>query len=268
MKTSMTHIAAVVLRQIYLLRSSFTRVIPTFIWVAIDMILWGFITRYLNDSAKQTFSFVPMLLGAVLLWDFCQRVLHGVALAFLEDVWARNFLNFFATPMRVGEYIAGLVGTSILTSTLGLIVMILLSGMFGLSLATYGVSIFPFVLILFLFGIAIGIVGCALVLRFGPAAEWFVWPLPALISPFAGVFYPLHVLPEWMQAVAHVIPVSYVFESLRAIVAGQATTPHAFLIAFGLDVVYILLASLIFARVFKHALRTGLIARYSAESVG
>jgi ABC-2 type transport system permease protein len=32
-----------------------------------------------------------MLLGAVLLWDFFTRVMHGVTIAFFEDVWSRNF---------------------------------------------------------------------------------------------------------------------------------------------------------------------------------
>jgi hypothetical protein len=44
----------------------------------------------------------------------------------------------------------------------------------------------PFLLILFLFGVALGICTSAVVLRLGPSAEWFVWPVPAVVSPFAG----------------------------------------------------------------------------------
>src|SRR6266566_9259429 len=99
--------AAIVLRQFYLLRGSPARILPMFAWVAIDIVLWGFITRYLNSVASSGFNFVPALLGAVLLWGFLVRVMQGVTTAFLEDVWSRNFLNIFATPLSLPEYVGG-----------------------------------------------------------------------------------------------------------------------------------------------------------------
>src|SRR6478736_6322919 len=100
---------AVVLRQFYLFRGSVARLMPLFVWVAVDMVLWGFMTRYLNSVAAAPVDFVPQLLGAVLLWDFFTRVMQGVTLAFFEDVWSRNFLNIFATPLSISEYVGGLV---------------------------------------------------------------------------------------------------------------------------------------------------------------
>ena len=103
--------------------------------------------------------------------------------------------------------------TSIATSTVGLTVMIGLAvAAFGLSFVSYGLTLLVLVLVLFVFGIAVGVAGCAVVLRFGPSAEWFVWPISALLAPFAGVFYPLTVLPRWMQAIAATLPPSHVFE--------------------------------------------------------
>jgi ABC-2 type transport system permease protein len=138
---------------------------------------------------------------------------------------------------------------------------------FGLSFSVYGLLVLPFVGVLFLFGIALGILGAAIVLRLGPAAEWFVWPIPALISPFAGVFYPLATLPHWMQGVARLLPPSYVFEGMRAVVAGGAPPRLALLWGGALAAADIVLACWGFTRVHRYAVRTGLIARYSAESV-
>ena len=112
-------VGAIVLRQLYLLRGSPARVLPLFAWVAVDVVLWGFITRYLDQVSAARFDFVPMLLGAVLLWDFLTRVMHGVTMAFFEDVWSRNFLNLFATPLTIVEYVTGLVVTSVMTSVVG-----------------------------------------------------------------------------------------------------------------------------------------------------
>jgi ABC-2 type transport system permease protein len=125
----------------------------------------------------------------------------------------------------------------------------------------------PFLLVLFLFGIAMGIFATAIVLRLGPAAEWFIWPLPALISPFVSVFYLLSTLPQWMQWIAHLLPPSYVFESVRATVRGQDPWWTGLCLSSILALLYIGVAGLTFTRVFRFAVRTGLIARYSAESV-
>ncbi|HEY0094660.1 MAG TPA: ABC transporter permease [Archangium sp.] len=263
-----TRAAAIVLRQFYLIRGSPSRIFPLFVWVAIDMVLWGFMSRYLNSVTAPGLDFVPALLGAVLLWDFLTRVMQGVTMAFFEDVWSRNFLNLFATPLSITEYVGGLVLSSIATSSIGLLVMLLVAGAaFGLSLFTYGLMLVPFLLVLFLFGVALGIFGAAVVLRLGPAAEWFVWPIPAVVSPFAGVFYPLSTLPTWMQSIAYLLPPSYVFEGMRTIVAGGAFSGTSLLWGLGLAVLDILLACWFFTHVYRTAVRTGLIARYSAESV-
>jgi ABC-2 type transport system permease protein len=259
---------AVTLRQYYLIRGSLSRVFPLFVWVAIDIVLWGFITKFLDAVSSSSYNFVPALLGAVLLWDFQTRVMQGVTMAFFEDVWSRNFLNIFATPLTITEYIAGLVLSSIATSAVGLVVMLLVASLvFGLSLFVYGAMLLPFLLVLFLFGIALGILGASVVLRLGPSAEWFVWPIPAIVSPFAGVFYPVATLPVWMQYVARLLPPAYVFEGMRAIVNGNPMPNSALLWGALLSVLYIVLACLFFTRVYRQAVRTGLIARYSAESV-
>jgi ABC-2 type transport system permease protein len=259
---------AIVLRQYYLMRGSMTRIVPLFGWVAIDILLWGFITRFLNNVSDPGYNFVPALLGAVLFWDFMQRVMQGVSMSFLEDVWSRNFLNVFATPLQLSEYLTGLVLTSILGSMIGLVAMLLLASLgFGLSLLSYGALLLPFLLVLFLFGITLGIVAVATVLRLGPAAEWFIWPIPAMIAPFAGVFYPISTLPEPMRVISYMLPPAYVFEGMRAIVSGKSLPGTTLLLAVGLAGVYLLAACAYFASVHRRAVRTGLLARYSAESV-
>lgn len=264
---NLSRIAAVVLRQYYLIRGSPSRILPLFMWVMIDMVLWGFITRYLNAFTHSGFDFVPALLGAVLLWDFLTRVMHGLTMAFFEDVWTRNFLNVFATPITISEYVAGLVVSSISTSTFALLVMVLIALGFGLSFFLYGLMFIPFLLVLFMCGIALGIVGISVVLRLGPAAEWFIWPVPAMLSPFVGVFYPLSTLPVWMRVISYALPPSYVFESMRAIVAGGRPSMSALGLSAGLALFYILLAGWFFHRTYRYAVRVGLIARYSAETV-
>jgi len=260
--------AAIMLRQFYLMRGSAARVLPLFAWVGVDMVLWGFMSRYLSELTAAGLNFVATLLGAVLLWDFFTRVMQGVTMTFFEDVWSRNFLNIFASPLTISEYLSGLVMSSIVTSFFGLVFMLVMaSGVFGLSFFSYGVVLIPGLLILFLFGIALGIAASGMVLRLGPAAEWFVWPIPAFMAPFAAVYYPITTLPQWMQYVGRIIPPSYVFQGIRSNVSGGTVSwgPLAFgaSLAFG----YLIVASWFFSRMYRHGVRTGLIARYSSETL-
>lgn len=264
---SFTRISAIVLRQYYLIHGNAARLVSIFFWPLLDILLWGFISKYLSTFAGE--SFILTLLGAIILWDFLVRVMYGLTMAFFEDVWSRNFLNIFASPLGVSEYIIGMVLSSVITTTLGFIIMLIFSSViFGFTITAYGFLALPFLFILFLSGVALGIVGVSMVLRYGPSAEWFIWPLPAVIAPFAGVFYPLETLPHWMQLVGQALPPSYVFEGVRAIAAGKGFEMGTLLLGIVLAAFYIALAYGLFLHVYRRAVRTGLIARYSAEAIG
>jgi hypothetical protein len=108
---------------------------------------------------------------------------------------------------------------------------------------------------------SLGIFASGVVLRLGPASEWLLWPLPALLSPFAAVFYPLAVLPHWMQWVSYALPPSYVFEGMRALLADRPF-PGILLLQGSLVAAFeLLLAAHFYGRVYRHAVRTGLSAR-------
>lgn len=263
---NISRISALMLRQYYLMRDNPTRLIQIFAWILLELVLWGYISRYISELTETDFTVV--FLGAILLWEFMVRVMQGLTLAFFEDVWSRNFLNIFASPISIGEYSLALIATSILTSLLGLLGMVLLAGLvFGLNFAMYGLLFVPFLLVLFLTGIALGLLAVAIVLRFGPSAEWFIWPIPAILAPFAGVFYPIETLPGWMQFASHALPPAYIFEGMRGIIEGKPFDMVLLAISTALALVYIALAYAYVHAVYRRAVRTGLLARYSAESV-
>ncbi len=265
---NLTHVYALFLRQYYLVRDNGNRLFQIFGLSVFDILLWGFISKFLTTISGETVQFAPLFLGAIVVWNFIIRVMHGVTIAFFEDLWARNFLNIFAAPITLAEYLLSLVLAGVVTAVIGLLFMILIVWLlFGFSIFLYGVYLLPFLLILFISGVALGILSAAIVLRFGPSAEWFIWSIPEVIGPFVGVFYPLTVLPMWMQVVAIFLPPSYVFESIRTHVVGGPISPSSLLVGFVLSVIYCALSYWYFARVYRTAVKTGLIARYNAESM-
>lgn len=268
---SFSPVLAVFIRQLFLYKSNPTRLVGIFLWLVIDIIQWGFISKYLGTFGQATFGFITVMLGAIILWEFMARIQQGIMMAFLEDVWTQNFINFFASPLKVREYLSGLIITSLVTSVIGFLVMIAIAWpAFGYNALAAGLMLLPFMVILLVFGIAMGVFVSGVVFRLGPTAEWLGWPIPLVLSLFAGVYYPLSTLPPALRMIAKIIPPSYVFESFRAILT-TGSFPRSLvpdlLISAALSVAYLLLASRFFVRIYKKNLRNGSIARFNAEAL-
>lgn len=262
------HIWAIILRQFYLLRSNFVRIVSLFLWITVDILLWGFLTRYLSYIDKGGFDFVKLLLGAVLFWDFFNRIMYGVTMGFLEDVWARNFLNLFCSPITIKEYLLGLVSSSLIIGSFAFLIMVFIACLvFKLSFFSYGMIIFPFLVVLLIFGTSLGILSMAIMLRFGPSAEWLIWPIPAILSPFVGIFYPVSILPNWMQFISKILPASYIFESLRKVVLLDSVSYLDLFFGFSLALFYLIFFCIVLYLTYNHCLRTGSLTRYSAENI-
>lgn len=268
---SVSRISAIFVRQLFLFKSNPTRVVSIFLWLVIDVIQWGFISKYLGSFGQATFSFITVILGAIILWEFMARIQQGIMMAFLEDIWTQNFINFFASPLKIREYLSGLVMTSVVSGAAGFLVMVAIAGaLFGYSVLKIGLLIVPFMLILLIFGTAMGIFVSAVVFRLGPSAEWLGWPIPMVLSLFAGVYYPLSALPPALAAFARLVPPSYVFQSLRALLASgtfPAGLVQNLILGALLSVAYLIGASYFFVAIYKRNLRSGSIARFNAESL-
>jgi ABC-2 type transport system permease protein len=164
---------AIFVRQLYLLGNNPTRLAGNFVWLTISIIQWGFISKYLGTLGKANFNFITVILGALILWEFLSRIQQGMMMAFLEDIWSNNLINYFASPLRVSEYTLGLVASSIVTALLGFLIMAIIAGLgFGYDIFIIGLSMIPFMAILFIFGMALGLFTCAAIFRLGPTAEW------------------------------------------------------------------------------------------------
>jgi len=255
-------IAAVFLRYFYIYRRSGTRLLETVYWPLLDLVLWGFVTVYLSRHAEGLPQFVAFLLGALILWDILFRAQQGISVSFLEDVWARNFLNIFVSPLTTGEYLMALMLSSLLKILIAGAVLTLMAWLlFSFNIFLIGVSLLPFLLLLVVLGWAIGLVTTAIILRFGQQAEVLAWGIALLFQPVSAVFYPVSVLPPFLQAVARFMPAAHVFEGMRAVISTGAFPKRALLAALALDVVYLAGALLFFFWMFRVVKRKGLLAR-------
>src|SRR5436309_1729009 len=116
---SVQRILAMVLRQIYLLRTSWPRVLELVYWPTMQMILWGFITRFLAVSSAWIAHAGGVLIAAVLLWDVLFRSQLGVSLTFFEEMYSRNLGHLFVSPLRPYELVSALLTVSFLRTLIG-----------------------------------------------------------------------------------------------------------------------------------------------------
>lgn len=235
-----------------------------FFFSTFELFLWGFMTFWLRDIAGQNarINFVFLLLTGLIFWHLFIRAQQSFSISFLEDVWSRNIMNFFATPVTRREFIAGLACISIVQGLLSFCYITLLATLFyALDIWTLGFYMIPFFVDIFVFGWALGLLAIGLLLRFGPSVEILAFFIPMVFLPFSAVYYPVSVFPDAIQQIAFFLPTMHLFEGMRAILA-QETFPLAHALwATGLNVLYFLLGLAFFAWMIKVAREKGLIAR-------
>ena len=200
-------VAAMVLRYWYLLRSSWARLVELIYWPAVQMLMWGFLQTYLSEQASVFARAGGVFIGAVLLWDILFRGQLGFSISFLEEMYARNLGNLMISPLRASEFVAALMIMSIVRLAIGIVPVTLLAiGFFGFNLWGLGFALAAFFANLMLTSWAVGIFVSGLVLRNGLGAETFAWSIMFLLLPLTCVYYPVAVLPAWLQTIAWMLP--------------------------------------------------------------
>ncbi|MCC2642747.1 MAG: putative type transport system, ATP-binding and permease component [Nitrospira sp.] len=233
-------IAALVIRHLYLYRRSLPRMMEIIYWPFLDLVIWGFITVYLTTFQGQMPSVVMFLLGALILWDVLFRSQQGITISFLEEIWARNLMNLFASPLTPSEFLAATMVMSLFKVTAVSIVMSACAWLFyEYNLFIIGLWLIPFVVNLVLTGWIIGVLTTSLIMRFGQEAEVLAWSMVFLFQPVSCVFYPMEVLPVWLRAVAWMNPAAHVFEGMRSLLATHAAPLPDLAWACGLNLLYL-----------------------------
>jgi len=249
-----------VLRHLYVLRGSWPRLLELAYWPTMQMIIWGFITLFLYSNSSYVARAFGVLLSAVMLWDVLFRGQLGFTLSFLEEMWSRNLANLFVSPLRPVEHVLSLILMSLIRTLIGLLPPALLAiPLYHYSIFSLGPPLLGFFANLLVMSWAMGLPITALILRFGQGAENLAWFLIFLLAPVSAVYYPVQILPHWLQAVAWTLPSTYVFEGMRAVLVEKHFRADYMLEATALNVMYIAIGIAIYLAIFRLARRHGLL---------
>ena len=257
---SLRRLAAMILRYAYLFRGSWPRILELTYWPTMQMILWGFITNFFVSHSSWVAQAAGVLISGVLLWDVLFRGELGVSICFLEEMWSRNLGNLCVSPLRPYELIAALLTMSFIRTIIGLVPAALLAiPLYDYSLFDLGLPLIAFFANLLVMGWAVGLAVSGMLLRWGLGAESLAWLAIFAVAPISGIYYPISVLPDWLQPVALALPSAHVFEGMRAVLFDGVFRLDLFFNAVALNVVYMAVGVGTFLYCFRVARKRGLI---------
>ncbi len=251
---SARRVRALIRRHAYLLLKSWPRLVSMAYYPTVTMVLWAFLTIYLKPTTSFLQDAPGFFIGAVLLWDVLFRGQLGVSLTFIEEMYSRNLGNLFVSPLRLYEFIAGQLTLSVLRTLIGVGGACLFAWLlFRYSIFSLGFPLIAYFWLLLAFGWSIGLAVSAMILRWGLGAEELAWAAIFLVAPVSGVYYPIAVLPAWLQSVAWMLPSAHAFEGMRAVLLQGAFPWHHFWSALLLDIGYLIVGAATFRYAINYA---------------
>lgn len=253
-------IGAIVLRHLYLMRTSWPRVLEMVYWPTVQMVLWGFITLFLKENSHYIAQAAGILLSAVLLWDVLFRSQLGIALVFMEEMWSRNLGHLFVSPLRPYEMVSALIVMSLIRTLIGIGGAALVAiPLFDYNIFDMGLPLIAFFFNLIAMGWAVGLLVSGIVLRYGLGAESVAWIAVFAIQPLCAIYYPVATLPHWLQPIAWALPASHVFEGMRELLLHGTFNMHYLVNAMLLNILYLGGGIAAFLGYFRAARRRGLL---------
>jgi ABC-2 type transport system permease protein len=258
LRISPHRVGAMVLRYLYLLRSSWSRVLELIYWPAVQLLVWGFLQFYIAQNSGFFARAGGVFIGAVMMWDILFRGQLGFSISFLEEMWSRNLANLMISPLRPIEFVMALMAMSVVRLAIGMVPVSLIAiAFFGFNIYGLGLAFAAFFMNLILTSWSVGLVVSGLVMRNGMGAESLAWTMMFLIMPVICVYYPVSVLPHWLQWVAWSLPPTYVFEGMRALILEQQFRADLMIAAFALNAAYFAGAVAIFLALLRSSRRIG-----------
>ena len=240
-------IYALALRHIYLISNSLPRIIDLIYWPTVQIFLWGFISKFFTLNSTYYENTVGIILSAAILYDFLFRSSISYNMMFLEEIWSRNFTNLFIAPIKISEIISALTFTAIFRTLIGLVPAAFLAiPLFGVSIFKIGLPLVFLLVSLYIFGVTLGLLVTSGLIRFGPSFENIAWASLFFLAPLGCIYYPIEILPDWLQSIAKLLPLVHLFEEMRSILIDNIVNYYAVLKACIISLVYFIIGIIVF----------------------
>ena len=209
---------------------------------------------------------LALMVGAI-FWNYLSVVFGWIAETIAVERWEGTLEYTMMAPIRrstrlIGQVVYAMVYGLIHTAAI-FVVLVLFVPQVDLSRANPATAVVFIVLGSFSF-VGVGILAAILPLLYVERGAQMTSVVQSSLLLISGVYYPITVLPGWMQVLAHLSPATYVLDGVRAgltegVGVGELGRDIWPLIALG--VVLIPFSLWAFGRAELHARRTGKLKR-------
>lgn len=226
-----------------------------FYWPLLDIVLWFFASTWLSS---QTTTGIALIASAI-CWQIILRAQNDVGLNLLEEIQYHNISNLFATPLKLSEWIAatmiiGIVMNSISTITCSTFAWLIS----GFNILSFGWHLIPILFGLYLSGLVMGYIVASILIYTGMQAQSFAYMIGWFFSIFGGVFCPPDLLPLPLQFIARLLPISYIFTTIRTLAIDHFFNWSTYSTGILLNGLYLIVVLLIFNYAFRKSCKKGL----------
>lgn len=256
-------IYGITLRYLYGFRHSWDRLTDVFYWPAMDLFLWGLTSSYIRTYAPHASNIVLMIVSGLLFWIIVWRAQYEITVNTLEEFWNKNLVNIFVTPLTFSEWVYSFIIIGIIKGLISFaFASVLAFFLYKTGIFVFGWYLLPFIALLYMSGWAVGFFVAGIIIQYGTKIQTLAWATVAVFAPFSAIYYPLSVLPHWAQVVSYAVPMSYIFEDGRQVLATGHADITKLAISFSLSSLYIVAALLFLHAGFKRVFKKGLASVY------
>ncbi len=235
---------------------------------ALSVTYIGKAAQVLTHTKVDTNYLILYLMIGTAVWSYLSVTFEGVTDLITIERWEGTIEHTFMAPISRFTHLVGscwyAVAHGLLFTFLQLIVV---AAFFQLDLshANYLTAVFMLLMGSVSF-IGFGIGASVLPLLFTERGSQMSYIVRAVLLLVSGVYYPINVLPGWMQPLASISPATYVLDGLRAALLSNQVIWSAEIWSYTwplilTGVVSVPLGVLIFKRAERYAKRTGKLKR-------
>lgn len=257
---SVNRIVGILIQEYYITKRSLEVIMDLFFFTAMSFLAFGLVALSLFKSGNQTAG--SFLLIGIIFWEVIRVNQYSMSVGSLWNIWSKNLSNMFVTPISIHEYLFAHMISGLLKSLLIFIFIVILAILlYGFNIFDLGISnISASFINMIIFSWSVGIIILGVIFRYGTRIQAFAWGLIFLFQPLTAAFFPLEILPKFVQYIAYLFPPTFVFEALRGNVVDSTFNLNYQSIAFGQNIFYFIFSLWIFNILFNKSKKTGQFA--------
>jgi len=258
---SIERIKAVILQELFITKRSLEVIMDLFFFSVVSILVFGLVSVFISQSAGVRTA--QLLLIGLLLWEIIRITQYSMSVGALWNIWSRNLSNMFIAPLTLAEYmIAQMISGIIKSLFIFLLISTITILIFHFNIFNLGLlNLAFFFMNLTIFSWSLGIVLLGVIFRFGTRIQALAWGTVFIFQPLTAAFFPVKILPSFLQNIAYLFPPTYVFEAARGALSNQSINWQYMLISLLENLIYFAASLWFFNLMFKKSKQTGQFSR-------